>query len=54
MKIRDLLAVESIDLNGTASSKRETLDKMVDLMVKSGKINDAETYRKGVYAREEE
>lgn len=54
MKIRDLLAVESIDLNGTASSKKETLDKMVDLMVKSGKINDAETYRKGVYAREEE
>ncbi len=27
---------------------------MVDLMAKSGKINDVEVYRKGVYAREEE
>jgi len=54
MKIRELLAVESIDLNGTAESKKNLLDKMVDLMAKSGKINDVETYRKGVYAREEE
>lgn len=54
MKIRDLLAVESIELNGTASGKQDALDKMVELMVKSGKIRDAETYRKGVYAREEE
>ncbi len=54
MKIRDLLAVESIQLSGTAAGKQEALDKMVDLMAKSGKINDVETYRKGVYAREEE
>lgn len=54
MKIRELLAVESIDLNGCAAGKKEVLDHMVDLMAKSGKINDVETYRKGVYAREEE
>lgn len=54
MKIRDLLAVESIELNGTAGSKEEVLDKMVDLMAKSGKISDVETYRKGVAAREAE
>ena len=54
MKIRDLLAAESIQLSGTAAGKQEALDKMVDLMAKSGKINDVETYRKGVYAREEE
>ncbi|MGN0351556.1 MAG: fructose-specific PTS transporter subunit EIIC [Roseburia sp.] len=54
MKIRDLLAVESIELNGTASGKKEALDQMVALMAKSGKITDVETYRKGVYAREEE
>lgn len=54
MKIRDLLAVESIDLNGKGTGKNETLDAMVALMAKSGKINDVEKYRKGVYAREEE
>ena len=52
MKIRDLLAVESIELHGKATSKKDALDKMVDLMAKSGKINDVEVYRKGVYGRE--
>ena len=33
---------------------KEVLDQMVHLMEKSGKIGDIETYRKGVYAREEE
>ena len=54
MKIRDLLAVESIDLNGKVTGKNEALDAMVALMAKSGKINDVEKYRKGVDAREEE
>lgn len=54
MKIRDLLAVESIELNGVAANKKEAIDQMVALMAKNGKINDVETYRKGVYAREEE
>ena len=54
MKIRDLLAAESIELNGKVTGKKEALDAMVDLMAKSGKINDVEVYRKGVYAREEE
>ena len=54
MKIRDLLAIESIDLNGKVTGKNEALDAMVALMAKSGKINDVEKYRKGVYAREEE
>lgn len=54
MRIRDLLAAESIQLNGSASGKTDVLNQMVELMVKSGKINDAQTYRKGVFAREEE
>ena len=54
MRIRELLAVESIDLNAKAASKKEALDHAVDLMARSGKIGDVETYRKGVYAREEE
>ncbi len=54
MKIRDLLASESINLKGSATSKEDVLNQMVDLMAKSGKINDVETYRKGVFAREDE
>ena len=54
MKIRELLSVESIELNGTAAGKDEVLNQMVTLMEKSGKINDIETYRKGVFIREEE
>ena len=54
MRIRDLLAAESIELNGSATDKKDVLNKMVDLMAKSGKISDIETYRAGVFAREEE
>ncbi len=54
MRITDLLDKRSISLNGSPSGKNEALDQMVDLMVKSGKINDREGYRKQVYAREEE
>ncbi len=54
MKVRDLLAVESIELTGVAATKQEAIDKMVELMAKSGKIKDKETYRKGVFAREQE
>ena len=45
MRIRDLLAAESIELNGSAAGKQDVLNKMVDLMAKSGKIRDVETYR---------
>ena len=54
MRITDLLDKRSICLDGAPGSKKEALDQMVALMVKSGKINDAEGYRKQVYAREEE
>lgn len=54
MRIIDLLDPKSIQLNGQATDKKDALDKMVNLMAASGKINDVETYRKGVYAREEE
>lgn len=54
MTIRDLLAAESINLNGTPAGKTEALNQCIDLMEKSGKIADVEKYRKGVFAREEE
>ena len=54
MRITDLLDKRSISLNGAPGNKQEALDQMVALMVKSGKINDEEGYRRQVYAREEE
>lgn len=54
MKIIDLLDDKSIRLNAEVHSKKEALDTLVDLIDASGKLNDIDTYRKGVYAREEE
>lgn len=54
MRIRDLLAPESICLNGAAADKKDVLNQMVDLMAKSGKVSDKENYLAAVFAREEE
>ena len=54
MRITDLIDIRSIDLNGKAESKAEALNKMVELMMASGKISDKEAYKAGVYKREEE
>ena len=54
MRITDLLDVRSISLDQAPKSKKETLDAAIALMAKSGKLNNEETYRKLVYAREEE
>ena len=54
MRITDLLDARSILLDAAPKTKSEALDQIVDLMVKSEKINDKEAYRKQVYAREEE
>ena len=52
MRITDLLDKRSISLNETPKTKSEALDRIIDLMVASGKINDREAYREQVYARE--
>ena len=54
MKVRDLLSVESIDLNAQPASKKDAIDKMVSLMMKRGNIADEGTYHAAVEAREEE
>ena len=54
MRITDLLDKRSISLTGTPKTKSEALDQIIDLMVKSGKINDRQAYRAQVYVREEE
>lgn len=54
MKIIDLLDDRSILLDGRVTDKKAALDQMVELMDASGKLRDKETYRQGVYAREQE
>ena len=54
MRITDLLSKDSIELNVTAKDKNDIIDKMTKLMLKTGKITDAEAYKKLVLKREEE
>lgn len=52
MRITDLLKKESIALGVRADSKEAAIDYLVDLMDKSGRLNDREGYKKGILARE--
>ena len=52
MKIRDLLAIESIDVHASAADKNEIIRKAIDLMEKSGKISERAPYEEQVYNRE--
>ena len=54
MKVRDLLSVESIQLQGTPTGKEDAIRQMVDLMCKRGNIASLDRYLQGVFAREEE
>ena len=51
MTIRDLLAAESINLNGTPAGKTEALNQCIDLMAKSGKIADVENVSQGRFCK---
>ena len=48
MRITDLLDRRSIALDAKPASKKEALDTVIQLMIDSGKIKDAEAYRKEV------
>lgn len=54
MRITDLLDVRSINLNASCTSKEDALNQAIELMVKSGKIDNVDEYRAQVFAREEE
>ena len=45
MKITDLLKKESIELHGQVKTKEEAIDRMVELMVRSGNIRDENAYK---------
>lgn len=54
MKISDLLQVGSIELGVKLKDKNDAIDRLVELMNKTGALKDAKAYRKGVFVREEE
>ena len=53
MKITDLIKKEAIDLNVKASTKKEIIEKAVELMSKNQNITNKEDYLKLVLEREE-
>ena len=54
MRITDLLSKEAIELNVEAKDKNDIIDKMTQLMQKTGRINHLEEYKNLVLKREEE
>jgi len=54
MKITDLLSEKSIELNVKAKDKNDIINKMTELMLKTGRITDLNEYKELVIKREEE
>ena len=54
MRITDLLDKNSVMLGAAPSDKKQALEQAVALMAESGKLADEESYKKQVFAREEE
>ncbi len=52
MKIKELLCLESIDLNLSAKTKEDCIRKMSILMDQSGNLSDRKTYQTAVLERE--
>lgn len=53
MRIIDLLYKQGMDLDIKPSSKIEAIDILVDLMDKTGNLNNKEEYKKAILARED-
>lgn len=54
MKITDLLDEKSIRLNATASSKKEALNQIINLINQTGNITNKDEYKEIVFKREEQ
>lgn len=54
MEIKDMFSKERVCLQLGAKNKLEAINELIDILVKDGKINDKETFRKAVLKREEE
>ncbi len=53
MRIVELLNRESVLLNAAPANKEETIETLINLQEKGGKISDREEYKRGILAREE-
>ena len=53
MRITELLDPKAIDLSGKSSSKKEAIDRLVELMNSTGNLNNAVEYKKCVFQRED-
>ena len=53
MRIVDLLHEQGIDLNFNPKNKSEAIDMLVDLMDKTGNLNDKQGYKEAILARED-
>lgn len=54
MEIKEMFSEERVCLDLKASNKLEAIDELIDILVKDGKINNKEVFRKAVLKREEE
>ncbi|OVE67108.1 PTS fructose transporter subunit IIC [Clostridium diolis] len=53
MRIVDLLHKQGINLNFNPNTKEQCINELVDLMDKTGNLNNKEEYKKAILAREE-
>lgn len=53
MKITDLISLRAMDLEAVVSSKEEAIERLVELMNKTGALRDKGTYKKAIIDREE-
>ena len=53
MRIVDLLHEQGIDLNFAPKNKAEAIDMLVELMDKTGNLNDKDGYKEAILARED-
>ncbi|SDC57942.1 PTS system D-fructose-specific IIA component (F1P-forming), Frc family /PTS system D-fructose-specific IIB component (F1P-forming), Frc family /PTS system D-fructose-specific IIC component (F1P-forming), Frc family [Pelagirhabdus alkalitolerans] len=53
MRITELLTEATIDLNLSASSKSDTIDEMVKMLDRAGKLSNADRFKRDILKREE-
>lgn len=54
MEIKDMFSKERVCLKMEAKNKLQAIDELIEILVKDGKINNPEVFKKAVLKREEE
>jgi PTS system fructose-specific IIA component/PTS system nitrogen regulatory IIA component len=54
MKVKDMFSKNRVVFELNAKTKDEVLDELIEVLVKDGKINDKNVFKKAVLKREEE